>query len=257
MILSKIIQEKKKHVELAKIHLRLAEICESLEKIYRRSFFKKSISRAFRVNLIAEMKRSSPSRGIIRGNFNPVQIALTFQSQGVSAISVVTDERFFDGKLEYIREIKERVSIPVLRNDFIIDEYQIYESAYWGADAVVLIADILTESELVSFRKTAKHVGMDIVCEVHTDEDIVKAVNAGMDIICINNRDLHDFRVDLGKSERLVKQIPENIVKVSASGINTYEDMMFLKSLGFNATLTGEVFMDAEDIGAKVRELLR
>ena len=147
--------------------------------------------------------------------------------------------------------------MPLLRKDFIIDEYQIYESLYWGADAILLIAHILTEEELANFYRIAKDLGMDVLVEVHNEEDMDKALKSGASIIGINNRDLTTFRIDLSTTQRLARLIPENKVKVSESGIKTYEDVMFLKSLGIEAVLIGEVFMEASDIAAKMREVMR
>jgi len=182
---------------------------------------------------------------------------VTYQANGASAISVLTDERFFEGRLEYIARIKESVSLPVLRKDFIIDEYQIYESLVAGADAVLLIADILSANELVGFYNLAASLGLDAMVEVHNEEDVEKALAAGAPVIGINNRDLHTFRVDLGVTQKLVRLIPQNKVKVSESGIKSYEDVMFLKSLGVNAVLIGEAFMEAEDIAARMRDIMR
>lgn len=257
MILSKIIQEKKKEVEEAKLKVPFKGLSEKVSKLCIKSAFKKNISRSHHINLIAEIKKASPLRGIIRGDFNPIQIANTYQAQGASAISVITDERFFDGKLVYLKEVKERVTVPVLRKDFIIDEYQIYESALWGADAILLIADIMTADEMKKFLQVTKDLGMDALCEVHNEEDIQKSVDAGAQIIGINNRDLHTFKVDLKTTERLVRFIPDSKVKVSESGIRTYENVMFLKSIGMNAVLIGEAFMEADDIAAKIREIMR
>ena len=207
--------------------------------------------------MIAELKKASPYKGIIRGDFNPLKIALTYQANGASALSVLTDERFFEGKLGTLKELKERVTLPLMRKDFIIDDYQIYESLYWGADAILLIAHILTERELKSFYKIAKGLGMDVVVEVHNEEDVEKALKSGASIIGINNRDLNTFRVDLSTTQRLIRLIPENKIKISESGIKTYEDVMFLKSLGMDAVLIGEAFMEADDIAGKMREIMR
>jgi len=149
------------------------------------------------------------------------------------------------------------VTIPVIRKDFIIDEYQVYESAAWGADAILLIANILTLEEIKKYSETAKNLGMDVLCEAHNEEDIQKALDSGLTIIGINNRDLHNFKVDLTTTQRLIRLIPEGKIKVSESGIRTYQDVMFLKSLGVNAVLIGEAFMESDDIGAKIREIFK
>lgn len=257
MILSKIIEEKKKEIERAQRHVPLSELKGQVKSLSIKSTFKKLISRKGHINLIAEVKKSSPSKGVIRADFDPVKIALTYQAYGASAISVLTDERFFDGKLEYLRHVKERVTIPVLRKDFIIDEYQVYESAANGADAILLIANILTPEELNRYFAIAKELGMDVLVEVHNEEDMEKALKSPATIIGINNRDLSTFNVDLSTTQRLIRLLPEHRTIVSESGIETYEQVMYLKSLGVNAVLIGEALMKAENIGEKVRELIR
>lgn len=257
MILSKIINEKRKEVEAARISMPYERLKQLVQKIYVKSAFKRNIARAHHINLIGELKKATPQKGIIRGDFNALKIALTYQANGASALSVLTDKRFFEGNPQTLTELKTRVTIPILRKDFIIDEYQIYESLYYGADAILLIADILTEEELTGFYKVAKDLGMDVLVEVHTEEDVEKALKSGASIIGINNRDLNTFRVDLATTQRLIRIIPDNKVKVSESGIKTYEDVMFLKSLGINAVLIGETFMEADDIAAKIRDVMR
>jgi len=257
MILSRIIEEKRREVDRVQKKVPLNDLKEEAESLYIKSMFKKSISRKGHINLIAEIKKSSPSKGIIRGDFDPLKIALAYQAAGASAISVLTDERFFDGKLEYLKTIKELVSVPLLRKDFIIDEYQVYESAVAGADAILLIAHILTQEELNRYFCVAKELGMDVLVEVHNEEEVEKALKSHASIIGINNRDLTDFNVDISVTQRLIRLIPETKVIVSESGINSYEQVMFLKSLGVNAVLIGETFMRVENIGEKVRELMR
>jgi len=257
MLLSKIIEEKKREIDRSRKKISLNDLKKAAESLYIRSTFKKNISRKGHINLIAEIKKSSPSKGIIRPNFDPVNIALTYQAAGAGAISVLTDERFFDGKLEYLKKIKERVTIPILRKDFIIDEYQLYESAAAGADAVLLIAHILTQEELRKYMDITKALGMDALVEVHNEEEVEKALFINAPIIGINNRDLTTFNVDLSVSQRLIRIIPETKIIVSESGITSYEEVMFLKSLGVNAVLIGETFMCTENIGEKVRELMR
>jgi indole-3-glycerol phosphate synthase len=257
MILSRIIEEKKEELKRSQKVISLNDLRDKASSLCVRSQFKKNISRKGHVNLIAEVKKSSPSKGIIRQDFDPVRIALTYQAAGACAVSVLTDERFFDGTLEYLKGVKARVTIPVLRKDFIIDEYQIYESAVWGADAILLISRILTQEQLGRFYHVARELGMDVLVEVHNEEEMWKAVNSHASIIGINNRDLKTFNVDLLTTQRLIRHIPDNRTVVSESGISTYEDVMFLKSLGVNAVLIGEVFMCSDNIGQKVRELIR
>ncbi len=257
MFLSKIIEEKQKEVQRAIKKMSLSAMKKDAESLCIKSMFKKNVSRKGHINLIAEIKKRSPSKGVMRLDFDPLQIALAYQAAGASAISVLTDERFFDGKLGYLKTVKERVTIPVLRKDFIIDEYQIYEAALYGADAILLIAHILTLEELIRFREIAKSLGMDVLVEVHNEEEIEKAVASYASIIGINNRDLNTFNVDIATTQRLIRLIPENKIIVSESGIKSYEQIMFLKSLGVNAVLIGETFMKNKNIGEKVRELMR
>ncbi|MBU0683380.1 MAG: indole-3-glycerol phosphate synthase TrpC [Candidatus Omnitrophota bacterium] len=257
MMLSKIIEEKRREIDKAERKISLNDLKKKAESLYIRSTFKKNISRKGHINLIAEVKKSSPSKGIIRANFDPAKIALAYQAAGAGAISVLTDERFFDGKLEYLKMIKERVTVPVLRKDFIIDEYQIYESAVSGADAILLIAHILTQEELKRYLDITKSLGMETLVEVHNEEEVNKALAVAAPIIGINNRDLRTFNVDISITQRLVRLIPDTKTIVSESGISSYEEIMFLKSMGVNAVLIGETFMRAENIGEKVRELMR
>ena len=257
MILSRIIEEKRREVEEAKERKSLEDLIREVKGICVKSSFKKNISRPHHINLIAEIKKASPSKGILRGDFNPAKIAITYQANGASALSVLTDERFFEGRLEYINKVKESISLPVLRKDFIIDEYQIYESVAAGADAILLIGEILSTNEMTGFYELATSLGLDVLTESHTEEDLEKALASGASIIGINNRDLHNFRVDLSVTQKLVRLIPQNKVRVSESGIRTHEDVMFLKSLGVNAVLIGEAFMESSDIAAKMRELMK
>ena len=257
MILSRIIEEKKRNIEEAKRVKSLETIIRETKNICVRSAFKKNISRPHHMNLIAEIKKASPSKGILRGDFNPVKIAMTYQANGAGAISVLTDERFFEGRLEYIKKIKEDITLPVLRKDFIIDEYQIYESVAAGADAILLIAELLSANELNGFYNLATSLGLEVLMEAHNEEDVEKVLATEASIIGINNRDLHSFKVDLSVTQKLIRLLPQNKVKVSESGIRSYEDVMFLKSLGVNAVLVGEAFMEADDIAGKMREIMR
>ena len=256
MILSRIIEEKRKVVDEAKRAKPQGDLIKEIKSLSVKSSFKKNISRPHHINLIAEIKKASPSKGILRGDFNPVKIAITYQAGGASAISVLTDERFFEGRLEYIPKVRGNVSIPILRKDFFIDEYQIYETVASGAEAILLIPEILSMAQMTKFYNLATELGLDCLVEVHNEEDIEKALAIGASIIGINNRDLHTFKVDLGVTQRLIRMIPQNKVIVSESGIKSYEDIMFLKSLGINAVLVGEAFMEADDIAAKMREMM-
>lgn len=257
MILSEIIEAKRRQLETTKRKISLDYIKHRLViSPMKRRDFKKAVSTPFHINIIAEIKQASPSRGIIRKDFDPEKIAVEYQINGATAISVLTEEDYFKGKLDYIPVIKKVSSLPILRKDFIIDEYQLYESALAGADAVILIAAILSREELHKFYRLAKKLNMDVLCEVHTEEDIEKALYSHVDIIGINNRDLTTFKVNINTTQNLLNLIPKNKIIISESGIKNNSDLLFLKSLGVNGALIGEVFMEADDIGNKLREML-
>jgi len=256
MILSEIISVKRAEVAKRKGQAGLDLLKRSLSSspIFK-SRFKEAIS-GDGMNLIAEIKKRSPSRGLIREDFRPIEIAADYAVAGAKALSILTDEKFFGGDIRLIKEARKEVNLPVLQKDFVIDEYQIYEAKVAGADAVLLIADILSGEQIRHFRGIIKELGMDALCEAHTEEDLNKALEAEADIIGINNRNLHDFKVDLEITPRLIRHIPKDKIIVSESGIKSYKDVMYLKSLGVNAVLIGEVFMSAGDIVAKVREVM-
>jgi indole-3-glycerol phosphate synthase len=259
MILNKIIEEKRREIESSKNEISQEELLNRIKNLKshrRRKFFKNSISKPNKIHLIAEVKKASPSAGVIRKDFDPLKIALTYEANGASAVSVLTDEKFFEGHISHLENIKKNIYLPILRKDFIIDEYQLYESILAGADAVLLIADLLSAEELKRFIDIGKEFNMDFLVEVHSEEDVKKAVDSRSDILGINNRDLHTFKVDIKTTERLVKIIPKGRIIVSESGIKTKEDVLYLKSLSVNAVLIGEVFMRSGDIGEKMRELM-
>ncbi len=215
-----------------------------------------AVSPPNRVHLIAEVKKKSPSKGIIREDFNPVEIARTYAANGASAISVLTDLEFFAGELAYLSAIREAVTLPLLRKDFTIDPYHIYQARLAGADAVLFIVSILTSTQLREFIEIARSLGLASLVEVHTEEELEVALTGGAEIVGINNRDLKTFHTDIATTFRLKDSIPTDTVVVSESGINTHEDVMKLKEAGINAILVGESLMRSPDIGTKVRELL-
>jgi len=256
MILTKIIEEKRREIEAAKDRLTFAQMQKRLRVLPSGRNFKAAISKEHEINLIAEIKKASPSKGVFRHEFDLLKIAQVYRAYGAKAISILTDEKFFRGKLEYLELVRKNVYLPILRKDFILDKYQLYESKLFGADAVLLIAEILSQSELFNFLEICKNLAMDAVIEVHGEEDIKKALSVEAQIIGINNRDLHTFNVNLEITSNLINSIPKNKVIISESGISTYEDVMFLKSLGVNAVLIGEAFMKSDDIGSKIREVM-
>ncbi|MCP3892182.1 MAG: indole-3-glycerol phosphate synthase TrpC [Desulfobulbaceae bacterium] len=197
------------------------------------------------VSVIAEVKKASPSKGVICEDFNPVDIARNYQSNGAQAVSVLTDVDFFQGALLYMMQVRESVSLPVLRKDFIIDELQIEEAGAHGADAILLIAAILDLKQMIDYQAYANELGMDVLVEVHDEEETEKALHAGSDLIGINNRNLKDFSMDLETTFRLKKMIPEEIPVVSESGLKSEDDFKRLRDEGITAALIGETLMRA------------
>ena len=205
--------------------------------------------------VIAEIKKASPSKGIIRNNFEPVKIARSYENAGASAISVLTDEKFFQGNLEYLKTCREAVSLPILRKDFIIDMFQVFESRAAGADAVLLIAAVLDANKLRKFRLAAESLGMASLVEVHNEQELCKAVESGASIIGINNRNLQTFEVDIETTLKLAPAVPPNTILVSESGISGKEELHKLAEAGVDAVLIGEALMRSDDPGLALKEL--
>ena len=199
------------------------------------------------LSLICEVKRASPSKGTIAEDFPYLEIAEEYRDAGADAISVLTEPHYFRGRDEYLEEIADSVDVPVLRKDFVVDEYQIYRAKELGASAVLLIAAVLDDRELEGYRELAESLGMDALVEAHTREEAERAVSSGAAIVGINNRDLSTFKVDLGNSVRLRDAIPDSVVAVSESGISSQEDARMLHEAGYDAVLVGEAFMRSPD----------
>ncbi len=208
------------------------------------------------LKLVAEIKRASPSAGIIREDFDPLEIARIFQQHGASCISVLTDEPYFQGRLDYLTSIKAQVSLPLLRKDFIVDTYQLLEARAAGADAVLLIAECLDDCNLRKLYNETIEMGMTPLVELYDPENLSRVMDTGATLIGINNRDLRDFSVDLKHSIRLRELIPAECVVVAESGIRTRKDRERLEAAGIDAMLVGESFMREADIGAAVDKLL-
>jgi indole-3-glycerol phosphate synthase len=208
------------------------------------------------LGLIAEVKKASPSAGVIAEAFDPVQIALAYQSAGANAISVLTDEPFFQGSLSHLTKVRAAVDLPILRKDFILHESQIYEAAVAGADAILLIVAALDQPDLERLLALAIDLQLDALVEVHTLEELDRALETDATIIGINNRNLATFQVDLNTTQELSEQIPDDITLVSESGIKTPEDTRLLLDCGCNAILVGETLMRAADIHAAVEQLM-
>ncbi len=253
-ILNKIVGDKREAIKLAKSRTPLGVLKERING--RKTLDFAGALRGKGVKLIAEVKKASPSRGVLCTDFNPVKLAQTYEKYGAAAISVLTEEKYFLGKLEYLTEIREKTSIPLLRKDFIFDAYQIYESAAYGADAILLITALLEKETLEEFLNTAKSLKLDCLVEVHNEEELQKALLAGAEIVGINNRDLNTFKVDTNVTRRLRMLIPAENIVVSESGISSRDDMNKMKECKVNAVLVGEALVTATDIPAKMKELL-
>ena len=208
-----------------------------------------------RIKFIAEVKKASPSAGIIREDFNYIDIAKEYESGGASAISVLTDKEFFKGDIKYLSEIKETVSLPALRKDFIIDPYQIYEARAASADLVLLIARILTKEEIDAFLALSHELGMECLVEVHDNDELEKVLETEAVIIGINNRNLDTFETNLDTTLQLYHRIPDGKIVVSESGIKTRADVLVLEEAGIDAILIGETLMRSRNISQKIKEL--
>mgnify|MGYP003998966075 FL=1 len=213
------------------------------------------LKRENRIKFIAEVKKASPSAGIIREDFNYIDIAKEYESGGASAISVLTDKEFFKGDIKYLSEIKETVSLPALRKDFIIDPYQIYEARAASADLVLLIARILTKEEIDAFLALSHKLGMECLVEVHDNDELEKVLETEAVIIGINNRNLDTFETNLDTTLQLYHRIPDGKIVVSESGIKTRADVLVLEEAGIDAILIGETLMRSRDISQKIKEL--
>jgi len=256
MILETIVAHKRKELKQDQEQVPLRTLKAKISHLPLTRDFRSALSRSGRVNLIAEVKKKSPSRGIIREDFDPVEISKTYATTGAAAISVLTDGEFFGGDLAYLRAIRESVDSPLLRKDFTIDAYHIYQARAAGADAILLIVAILTLDQIREFIEIARGLDLASLVEVHTEAELELALDAEAEIIGINNRDLKTFHTDIATTFRLRKSIPEDKIVVSESGINTHEDVKKLKAAGVHTILVGESLMRSPDIGMKVSELL-
>jgi len=211
---------------------------------------------ACRTAIITEVKKGSPSKGIIRADFDPQQIARTYEERGATCISVLTEERFFMGRLEYLALIRETVTLPLLRKDFIFDPYQLYEARSAGADAILLIAAMLELSQILELHALARELQLDVLLEVHDEVEMEIALQSNCSLIGVNNRNLRTFVTDLGTTARLARMMPPGRLLVAESGINSHADIQRLAADGAAAFLIGEALMREADIGAKLAELL-
>jgi indole-3-glycerol phosphate synthase len=266
-ILDQIIESKREEVEQRQKTRPLAQLKEAIETLGRpRNFFRAVTTPPAKgqkpLNLIAEVKKASPSAGVIRADFDPVEIAQAYAIGGADALSVLTDEKYFQGHLDYIHAIRDVVKLPVLRKDFIIDPYQVYESRAAGADAILLIAEALDTSVMIDLQILATEMNMTCLIEVHDMDNLIRVRDRVIgfphktySLLGINNRDLNTFKTDLGTTLRMSELVEDRSVLVSESGINTHSDIRKLAEAGVSAVLVGESLMRSDDIPGKIQAL--
>lgn len=255
-ILDQIVATKQREIAAARAARSEAEVRAAAEKAPAPRGFFDALAAGGPIKLIAEVKKASPSAGIIRADFDPVEIAKIYEQHGATCLSVLTDEQYFQGSLEYLRAVRAAVEIPVLRKDFILDVYQLYEARAAGADAVLLIAECLDDCNLRKLHNEAVALGMSPLVELYDPENLQRVFDAGATLIGVNNRDLRSFVTDLDHTLRLRERVPGECVFVSESGIRTRADVERLQAAGVDAILVGESLMKQPDIGAAVDELL-
>jgi indole-3-glycerol phosphate synthase len=255
--LDQIVAASRRRVDQSRLSMDVRQLERRAEQHVPRGFrehLKKN--RESGIAIIAELKKASPSRGLIRADFNPKALAKELEEAGASALSVLTDEEFFQGSLENLRLASESTSLPCLRKDFIVDEIQLFEARANRADAVLLIVAALTQEELVWLARRAAELQLDVLCETHDEEELSRALDAGCDLIGVNSRDLRTFNVDLGTALKLADRIPSSVVSVAESGIHSAADIAQLRAAGYRAFLVGESLMKAECVGAALKTLV-
>ena len=253
-MLDKIIAVKEREIEVLKEAMPLIELKERVKDLPECSDFRSAIGSG-ECSIVAEVKRHSPSKGSLKEDIDPGSVAVLYERNGAAAISVLTDQEFFHGSSQTLTSVKEAVRIPVLRKDFLIDPYQVYESKLMGADAVLLIAGLLSEERLREYIEITLSLGLWPLVEVHSLADLKVALAAGAEIIGINNRDLTTFQTDLRTTVELLPSVPPGKIVISESGINRRDDIETLMKAGVHAFLIGEALMLAPDPGLKLREL--
>lgn len=257
MILESILRHKEKEVRGAKARKPLKKLKEEVSRLpKKKAAFLKSLKKKGVMAVIAEIKRKSPSKGVLKRDFDAAQIAEGYERAGASALSVLTDKKFFGSSTRVLKEIRAVTGLPILRKDFVIDEYQIWESRLMGADCVLLIASALSATQIGKFSRLAARLGLDALVEVHTDSDAQKAVQAQARFVGINNRDLRTFRVDLAHTKHLVPCFKKNVFLVAESGVQNAKDLIYLRACGAKAALVGESLMRTKDPAATLKNLL-
>lgn len=258
MFLNEIIELKQKRLEIAKAERDFDELKSSAiaNRTTAKSHRLRENLQRDQINIIAEIKRASPSKGVINDKIDVSEIAQMYENGGACAISVLTEEDKFQGSLEDLKMARKAVNVPILRKDFIFDEFQIYESAEAGADVILLITAMLDDAQLLALHDLAENIlGLDALVEVHTLEELERVKKTGAKIIGVNNRDLHSFKVSLDVSRELVKYAPENALLITESGIATKEEILELRKLGFSGFLIGETLMRSGNVAEELRNL--
>ena len=267
--LEQILQTKREEIADRKARIPLESLKETISTLGRPRNFFQAVSRDPKtspipkpLNLIAEVKKASPSAGVIRADFDPVQIAKTYAAAGADALSVLTDEKYFQGSLDFIHAIRDAVKLPVLRKDFLIDPYQVYESRAAGADAILLIAECLETSQMIDLQILATELTLTCLIEVHDIDNLMRVrdhvigfPHRSYSLLGINNRDLRTFKTDLATTLRVTELVADHSVLISESGINTSADIQKLAAAGVRGVLIGESLIRSDDIAAKIREL--
>jgi indole-3-glycerol phosphate synthase len=255
-ILDEIVATKRREVTAARLRMPLEEMEVQAAAAPPVRDFRAALAGPGPIQMIAEVKKASPSAGVIRADFDPIAIARTYQAHGAGCISVLTDASYFQGHLSFLARIRASVAIPLLRKDFLIDEYQVVEARLAGADAILLIAEILDDATLARLLARARDLGMAALVEFHDEANLPRVLAAGANLVGINNRDLRRFVTDLDRTLRLRDRIPPEVLLVSESGIRTRRDVERLEAAGVSAILVGETLMRSDDIGRAVEQLL-
>jgi indole-3-glycerol phosphate synthase len=256
-LLETILAATRRIVEVRQAQTPLATLADrALAVPSKRGRFYDALAGNNRLNVIAECKRRSPSKGVLRAEYDPVAIAKAFEEAGTAAISVLTEPTFFDGSLDHLTAVRAAVDVPLLRKDFVVSEYQLLEAKAAGADAVLLIVASLRPAELKVLHDHARRHGLDVLVEVHDARELAIAIDVGARIIGVNNRNLRTLQVDMRASEELIAEMPRDVVAVSESGLRTAEDLRRLRTLGYHAFLIGERFMTAAEPGEQLKQLL-
>jgi indole-3-glycerol phosphate synthase len=255
-ILDKIIRNKKEEVTRNKNELPISELLTRIQSLPTPVSLSNGLNHENRVAIMAEIKQASPSVGILRKDFDPVSIAKSYEKCGAGALSILTDVNFFKGKLEYLTQVRPQVKLPLLRKDFIIDPYQVVEARAFCADAILLILGLLSKMQCGEIAVATREFKLDLLVEVHTADELERALGYGFSLIGINNRNLNTFEVDLKTTEKLLAAVPKDVLVVSESGIKKKEDIEWLGQLGVDAVLIGEAFMRQADVGAALKQFV-